>query len=67
MSPRCATVEEDGHYCFAVALWCRGPPGALRRPATRRAFLSRWRCAACLGTPGRGSLQSENGGHWPKS
>jgi len=21
-----ATVDEDGHYCFAVTLWCRGLP-----------------------------------------
>jgi len=23
-----ATADEDGHYSFAVALWCRGPPRA---------------------------------------
>jgi len=23
-----APVDEDGHYSFAVAVWCRGPPRA---------------------------------------
>jgi hypothetical protein len=39
---RRAMADENGHYCFAVALWCRSLPRAqLRRSATACAFALR--------------------------